>query len=574
MHYIDYTCDLKFVQAGEEASHMLNRRSFLGRGLNAATASLALSHVASARRVTAVGAKSFDLDEVTIAELQERLESGEFTAHILAEKYLERITEIDQRGPALNAVIELNPDALAIADALDKERRQKGRRGPLHGIPVLLKDNMSTADRMMTTAGSLALAGFIPGKDAGIVRRLRNRGAVILGKANLSEWANFRSSYSSSGWSGRGGQTRNPYCLDRNPNGSSSGSAAAVAANMCAVAVGTETDGSIVGPASANGIVGIKPTIGLISRAGIIPISHNQDTAGPLCRTVADAALVLDELAGIDPDDPATRDSTCKSLRNYASFLTRDGLRGARIGVVRNSFELSAGSGNAAGDELIRGLFDEAVRVVKDEGAILVDPIEIKSLGKLGESEFEVLLYDFKADLNAYLADFGANAPVHSLADIIEFNERNREKEMPYFGQDIFLKAQEKGQRTEKAYRESLIRSRRLAREEGIDGVMDKYRLDALIGITTGPAWLTDLVDGDHDPGGVFPLAAVAGYPNVNVPMGLIFGLPVGVSFFGRAWSEGPLIRMAHTFEQATKGRKAPAFATSVELSQKLISRV
>jgi amidase len=550
MHYIDYTCDLKFVQAGEEASHMLNRRSFLGRGLNAATVSLALSHVASAGRATAAGVKSFDLDEVTIAELQERLESGEFTARVLAEKYLERIAEIDKRGPAVNAVIELNPDALAIADALDKERRQKGRRGPLHGIPVLLKDNMSTADRMTTTAGSLALAGFIPGKDAGIVRRLRNRGAVILGKANLSEWANFRSSYSSSGWSGRGGQTRNPYCLDRNPNGSSSGSAAAVAANMCAVAVGTETDGSIVGPASANGVVGIKPTIGLISGAGIIPISHNQDTAGPLCRTVADAAMVLGEIA--------------KSLRDYASFLTRDGLRGARIGVVRNSFELSAGSGNAQGDELIRSLFDEAVHVVKAEGAILVDPIEMKSLGMLGESEFEVLLYDFKADLDAYLADFGANAPVHSLADIIEFNERNRAKEMAHFGQDIFLKAQEKGQRTEKAYRDALIRSRRLAREEGIDAVMDRYRLDALIGITTGPAWLTDLVDGDHDPGGVFPLAAVAGYPNVNVPMGSILGLPVGVSFFGRAWSEGPLIRMAHSFEQATKARKAPAFATSV----------
>jgi len=552
---------------------MLNRRSFLGCGLNAATASLALSHVASAKRATAAGVKSFDLEEVTLTELQLGLESGAFTARILVEKYLERIAEIDKRGPALNAVIELNPEAPAIADALDAERRQRGPRGPLHGIPVLLKDNMGTADRMTTTAGSLALSGFIPGKDAGIVRRLRNRGAVILGKANLSEWANFRSSYSSSGWSGRGGQTRNPYSLDRNPNGSSSGSAAAVAANMCVVAVGTETDGSIVGPASANGIVGIKPTIGLVSRAGIIPISHNQDTAGPLCRTVADAAMVLGELAGIDPDDPATRSWNGKSPRNYASFLTRDGLRGTRIGVVRNSFEFTTAGGNAQGDELIRSLFDEAVRTVKQEGATLVDPIEIKSLGKLGESEFEVLLYDFKADLNAYLAGFGASAPVHSLEEIIEFNERNREKEMPYFGQDIFLKAQEKGERTEKAYRDSLVRSRRLAREEGIDAVMDNYRLDALIGPTTGPAWLTDLVDGDHDPGGVFPLAAVAGYPNINVPMGFIFGLPVGVSFFGRAWTEGPLIRMAHSFEQATRVRKAPAFATSVELSRQLVSR-
>jgi amidase len=551
---------------------MLNRRSFLENGLKAATVSLAVPHVAAAKGVAAVGVKSFDLDEVTITELQERMESGELTARVVAEKYLERIAEIDKRGPAVNAVIETNPDALSIANALDGERRQRGPRGPLHGIPVLLKDNMGTADQMMTTAGSLALAGFIPGKDAGIVRRLRDRGAVILGKGNLSEWANFRSSYSSSGWSGRGGQTRNPYSLDRNPNGSSSGSAAAVAANMCAIAVGTETDGSIVGPASANGVVGIKPTIGLVSRAGIIPISHNQDTAGPLCRTVADAAMLLGELAGIDPDDRATERLRGKSLRNYASFLSGNGLRGARIGVVRNSFEFTGAGGNSDGGELIRRVFDEAVDAVKQEGAILVDPIEIKSLGELGESEFEVLLYDFKADLDAYLAAFGPNVPVHSLKGVIEFNERNPEKEMPYFGQDIFLKAQAKGQRTDKAYRESLVRSRRLAREEGIDAAMDKYRLDALIGPTTGPAWLTDLVNGDHDPGGVFPLAAVAGYPNINVPMGVIFGLPVGISFFGRAWTEGPLIRMAHSFEQATKARKPPTFSDTVELSLKSAS--
>jgi amidase len=510
---------------------------------------------------------------VTITELQERLATGEFTARDLVEKYLERIAEIDRRGPAINAVIELNPDALAIADALDAERKQKGPRGPLHGVPVLLKDNMGTADRMATTAGSLALAGFTPCKDAGIVGRLRNRGAVILGKANLSEWADFRSSYSSSGWSGRGGQTRNPYALDRNPNGSSSGSAAAVAANMCAIAVGTETDGSIVGPASANGIVGIKPTVGLVSRAGIIPISHNQDTAGPLCRTVADAAILLGELAGIDPNDPATRASTGRSHASYGSFLTRDGLRGARIGVVRNSFELTAAGGNAGGDEAIQSLFGEAVRAVQQEGATLVDPIEIKSLGMLAEPEFEVLLYDFKADLNAYLAACGPNVPVHSLKDLIDFNARNRDTEMPYFGQDIFLQAQRKGPRTEKAYRDALIRSRRLAREEGIDAVMDRHRLDALIGPTTGPAWLTDLVDGDHDPAGVFPLAAVAGYPNINVPMGFIFGLPVGISFFGRAWSEGPLIRMAHAFEQATRVRRPPTLGASLELPQSPVSR-
>ena len=545
---------------------MLNRRSFLEYGLNAATASFAPLAVAAAKTTPVVAARAFDLEEATLTELQARLEAGEFTARSLVEKYLERISELDKRGPAINAVIELNPDALAIADALDVERRLHGPRGPLHGIPILLKDNMGTADRMTTTAGSLALAGFIPGRDAGLVRRLRKRGAVILGKANLSEWADFRSSYSSSGWSGRGGQTRNPYSLDRNPNGSSSGSAAAVAANMCAVAVGTETDGSIVGPASANGIVGIKPTIGLVSRAGIIPISHNQDTAGPLCRSVADAAIVLGELAGIDPDDPATLGSRGRSSADYASFLGRDGLRGARIGVVRNAFEFTATGGNAAGSELIRRVFDEAVLAVKSEGATVVDPIVIESLGKLGESEFEVLLYDFKADLNAYLAAFGASANVHSLADVIEFNDRNRDEEMAYFGQDILLQAQRKGPRTDEAYRESLIRSRRLAREDGIDAVMDRYRLDALIGPTTGPAWVTDLVNGDHDPGGVFPLAAVAGYPNVNVPMGSIFGLPVGISFFGRAWTEGRLINMAHSFEQATRARRPPTFGASLKL--------
>ena len=552
---------------------MVDRRGFLQYGLNAATASIALSRAAGAEGVAAPRVRAFDLAEVTIAELQQRLATGDLTGRSLAEKYLERIAEIDKRGPAVNAVIELNPDALAIAEALDAERKQKGPRGPLHGIPVMLKDNMGTADRMATTAGSLALAGFTPRKDAGIVSRLRNRGAVILGKANLSEWADFRSSYSSSGWSGRGGQTRNPYALDRNPNGSSSGSAAAVAANMCAVAVGTETDGSIVGPASANGIVGIKPTVGLVSRAGIIPISHNQDTAGPLCRTVADAAILLGELAGIDPDDPATRSWTGRPHGPYASSLTQGGLRGARIGVVRNSFELTAAGGNAGGNEAIQRLFDEAIRAVEQEGATLVDPIEIKSLGMLGEPEFEVLLYDFKADLNAYLAGCGPNVPVRSLADLIDFNERNRDREMPFFGQDIFLKAQQKGPRTEKAYRDALIRSRRLAREEGIDAVMDRHHLDALIGPTTGPAWLTDLVDGDHDPAGVFPLAAVAGYPNINVPMGFICGLPVGISFFGRAWSEGPLIRMAHAFEQATRVRRPPTFSASLELPRQPGSR-
>jgi amidase len=500
---------------------------------------------------------SFEFDEITIGELQAGMSSGKFTAHAITEKYLTRIDQIDRHGPAINSVIEINPDALSIADGLDRERKEKGARGPLHGIPVMVKDNLDTADRMMTTAGSLALVGAKPPADSTVARKLREAGAVILCKANLSEWANIRSDHSTSGWSGRGGQTKNPYALDRNPCGSSSGSGAGVSANLCAVAIGTETDGSIVCPSSATGIVGIKPTVGLVSRTGIVPISHTQDGAGPMCRTVRDAAIVLGALTGIDPEDTATSDSREKSYTDYTQFLRADGLRGARIGVVRKTFGFHAG---------VDKIMEAALDTMKAQGAILVDPAAIESAGKFRETEFTVLLYELKADLNAYLARLGPNAPMKSLKDIIDFNDRNHEKEMPFFGQDIFLKAQEKGPLTIPEYLDALQKNHQLARTEGIDATMDKYNLDALIGPTGGPAWLIDHVNGDSFGGGSSGAAAVAGYPNVTVPAGFVYGLPVGLSFFGRAWSEPVLIRLAYAFEQATKIRKAPRFLPHVDI--------
>jgi amidase len=503
-------------------------------------------------------ATAFELDEVTIAALQDGMKSGRFTARSITQKYLARIEEIDKRGPALRSVIEINPDALSIAEALDKERKAKGPRGPMHGVPVLIKDNIGTHDRMMTTAGSLALHGSVPTQDAFVARRLREAGAVILGKTNLSEWANIRSNHSSSGWSGRGGQTRNPYALDRNPCGSSSGSGAAVAASLCAAAVGTETDGSVVCPSSANGIVGIKPTLGLVSRTGIIPIAHSQDTAGPMARSVADAVALLGALAGIDSDDSVTAESQGKGAADYARFLDPAGLKGARVGIARKHFEFSDAVGK---------LLTNAIEAMKHEGAVIVDPADIESMGKFDDSELVVLLYELKADMNAYLERLGPGAPVHTLKEIIEFNEKNREKEMPYFGQDLFLKAEEKGPLSTKEYLDALEKDRRLARTEGIDALMDKHQLDAIVAPTGGPAWTIDLVNGDHDTGGSSTPAAVAGYPNVTVPMGFVFGLPVGISFFGRAYSEPTLIKLAYAFEQATKHRKPPRFLPTVDLS-------
>ncbi len=545
---------------GEQSkSNGLSRRKFLetGGALGAAAMAIPALLAAELRDAVTQEVKPFELDEITVAELQDGMTAGKFTARAITQKYLERIEAIDRRGPALNSVIELNPDALAIADLMDAERKAKGPRGPMHGVPVLIKDNIGTADRMMTTAGSVALLGFTPEKDSGVAQRLRESGAVILGKTNLSEWANIRSSHSSSGWSARGGQTRNPYALDRNPCGSSSGSGAAVAANLCAVTVGSETDGSIVCPASANGVVGIKPTIGLVSRSGIIPIAHSQDTAGPICRTVADAAILLAAVAGKDPADSATEGARGKAQADYSKFLDRSGLRGARIGVIRKFFDFN---------DAIGPLMDSLLDLMKREGAVLVNPVEIASIGKFDKSELEVLQYELKADLNAYLAAAGPKVPVHSLKEIIEFNERNREKEMPFFGQDIFLKAEAKGPLTEQAYRDALELNHRLARVEGIDAAMDEHKLDALMAPTAGPSWLTDHLTGDHDTGGSSSLAAVAGYPNINVPAGFVLGMPVGVSFFGRAWSEPTLIKIAYAFEQATRVRKAPRFLATVQI--------
>jgi len=500
---------------------------------------------------------SFELDEITIAELQAGMSAGKYTARAIAEKYLTRIEQIDKNGPAINSVIEINPDALAIAEARDRERADKGVRSPLHGIPVMIKDNLDTADRMMTTAGSLALVGSKPARDSTIAAKLRQAGAVILAKTNLSEWANIRSAHSTSGWSGRGGQTKNPYALDRNPCGSSSGSGAGVSANLCMGAIGTETDGSIVCPSSSNGLVGIKPTVGLTSRTGIIPISHSQDGAGPMCRTVRDAATMLGAITGIDEEDRATAESREKSYTDYTQFLKADGLKGARIGVVRQRFGFHEG---------VDKVMESALDALKKEGAILVDPANIETSGKFSDSEFMVLLFELKAGLNAYLARLGPDAPVKTLKQIIDFNEKNREKEMPYFGQDTFLKAEEKGPLTSQEYLDALAKNHQLARKEGIDATMEKNNLDALVAPTGGPAWIVDHVNGDYFGGGSSGAAAVAGYPNITVPAGFISGLPVGISFFGRAWSERVLIRLAFAFEQATKVRKPPKFLPRIQL--------
>jgi amidase len=539
----------------------MNRRKFVRSGLIGGVALASVRALADNKASSADAVRppqSFELDEATVNELQTVMASGKYTAQSLTQKYLDRIAEIDKNGPSINSVIEINPDALAIAAALDDQRKAGRLRGRLHGIPVFIKDNIDTHDRMTTTAGSLALAGSIPLQDSFVAKKLRDAGAVIIGKTNLSEWANFRSSHSSSGWSGRGGQTKNPYVLDRNPCGSSSGTGAAIAANLAVIGVGTETDGSVVCPSNANSLVGIKPTLGLVSRAGIVPIAHSQDTAGPMCRTVTDAAILLGALTGVDPRDSATNAGSGRSFADYTKSLDVNGLKGARIGVHRKAFGF-----NDAVDKLMK----DSIDIIKTRGATVVDPADIPTHGKFDDSELEVLLYEFKADLNAYLVSLGPRAPVKSLKEIIDFNEQYRDREMPYFGQDLLIKAQGKGPLTEKAYRDALAKNHRLARKEGIDFVMDKNKLDALIAPTGGPPWPTDWVNGDHFTGGYSSASAVAGYPHITVPAGYVFGLPVGISFFGRAWSEPALIKFAYAFEQATRARRTPEFLATAKLS-------
>jgi amidase len=546
-----------------------SRRNFLRTGVTATLATAAYPALGSARVADTLPAptpgvqnlaqdfkKDFELDEITIDDLQKAFQSGQYSSRSLSEKYLARIAEIDKAGPMVNAVIELNPDALQIADALDQERKSKGPRGPLHGISVLIKDNIDTSDRMQTTAGSLALAGSPAPNDAFVAAQLRKAGAVILGKTNLSEWANIRSSHSTSGWSGRGGLTRNPYALDRNPCGSSSGTGAAVSANLCVAGVGTETDGSVVCPSSANGLAGLKPTVGLVSRSGIVPISHSQDTAGPMARTVRDVAILLGAMAGADSQDSATAVSQGKVSPDYTKFLDPAGLKGTRLGVVRKYCGF-----NDAVDQLMNMLIGE----MKRAGAEIVDPADIPTIGKFDESELTVFYYELKADLAAYLARRG-NTWVKSLKDVIDFNDHNRDREMPYFGQDIFLKSEQKGRLSTKEYLDALALNQKLSRAEGIDFIMDKFKLDALVAPTAGPAWLTDLINGDHAAGGSSSAAAVAGYPNINVTAGYLWGLPVGISFFGRAWSEPTLLRIAYSFEQLTKARQKPRFLATIEI--------
>lgn len=544
-------------------SSIVDRRDFVKLGAVAgAVAALAGTSACSLKPPTAAGGQNadptaFELNEATIQELQAAMSSGDRSARTITEAYLNRIARFDRQGPSLRSVIETNPDALDIAEQLDREREAGTVRGPLHGIPILVKDNIDTADRMTTTAGSYALEGSIPLQDSFVVQRLREAGAIILGKANLSEWANIRSTRSSSGWSGRGGQCGNPFSLDRNPCGSSAGSGAATSANFAAAAIGTETNGSVVCPSSANGVVGIKPTVGLVGRSGIIPISHTQDTAGPMARTVADAAAILGALTGVDPRDDVTNASQGNAHADYTQYLDAGGLQGARIGVARQFFGFNPD---------VDRIMEEAIEAMRQSGATLVDPADIPTRGQMGEPSYQVLLYELKADMAAYLATLGPSAPVRTLADIIAFNEANADREMPYFGQEIFIEAEAKGPLTDPDYLEAVALARRLSREEGIDAVMDEHGLDAIIGPTGGPAWRTDLVNGDHFSGSSSSPAAISGYPNITVPAGFVFGLPVGISFFGRAWSEPVLLRIAYAFEQATQHRRAPGFLPSLEL--------
>jgi amidase len=491
------------------------------------------------------------IDELTLSDIAAAFADGRLTSRALTKSYLDRIEATNLKGPELRAVLETNPRALEIAASLDAERMSKGPRGPLHGVPVLIKDNVETSDHVMTTAGSLALEGWYAPKDAPLVERLRTAGAVILGKTNLSEWANFRSTHSSSGWSARGGQTRNPYALNRTPSGSSSGSAVAVSANLCAAAVGTETDGSIVSPASINGIVGLKPTVGLVSRSGVIPLSHSQDTAGPLTRTVRDAAVLFGVMAGPDPADPASVAVGARFESDYMKYLNPDGLRGARLGIARKFF-----ADNAPLNRFLDGCID----TLKKAGATIVDPADLPPHDGLADSEQTVLLYEFKADLNAYLERLPSKMKVRSLEDLIRFNDAEAAREMPIFDQELLRQAQAKGGLDDAAYQKARETCLTATRSEGIDAVLSKHKLDAIAAITSGPAWLIDHINGDSDTGGCSSPAAVAGYPHISVPAGLHRGLPVGLSFFGTAFSEPVLLRLASGFEHVAQGRLIPKF--------------
>ncbi len=495
----------------------------------------------------------FAFGEATIADLQQRMAAGTLSSRTLAQAYLDRIAAVDDAGPRLNAVIELNPAALRDAEARDAERAAGKVRGPLHGIPLLIKDNIDAVP-MANSAGSLALASHRPKTDAFLVQRLRDAGAVILGKTNLSEWANFRSTRSTSGWSARGGQTRNPYALDRSPCGSSSGTGSAIAANLAVAGIGTETDGSILCPAAVAALVGIKPTVGRVSRAGIIPISASQDTAGPMARSVADAAALLAAMAGADPADAATAQPGARGAHDFATQLRRDALRGVRIGALR------ADAGKQPAVDLA---FERALAALRAAGAEVVDA-RIPTAGQWDEAEFEVLLYEFKDGLNRYLSSSGA--PVASLDALIAYNRAHAAAEMPWFGQELFLQAQAKGPLTEPAYRAARERARRLAREEGIDAALRAHKLDALVAPTTSTAWLVDPVNGDHFGFAGYGVAAVAGTPSVTVPMGEAHGLPLGIAFLGPAWSEARLIGYAYAFEQAKRARRSPRFLKTIDL--------